>query len=135
MFRAFKLAVARLLDALEPSGKIQPPYESVGRAYLEAARGAKEKPAPVLMQSQWFVDQHRTPEKTAAVVADSILRLFFGGSSTLNKHVPHLRDLAAKHPENEIYRALSDNLERDRYRMSDARRALQPKPKAQKKES
>jgi len=135
MFRAFKLAVARLLDALEPSGKIQPPYEDVGRAFLEVARGAKEKPAPVLVQSQWFVDQYQTPEKTAAVVADSILRLFLGGSSTLNEHVPYLRDLAAKHPENEIYKGLFDNLLRDRYRMSDARRALQLKPKSQKKES
>jgi hypothetical protein len=136
MFRAFKLAVARLLDALEPSGKIQTPNEEVARAYFEVARGAKEKPAPVLAKSsQWFVDAHETPEKTAVVVADSILRLFFGGSPTLDEYLPHLRDLAAKHPENEIYRALSDNVERDLYRMSDARRALQPKPKAQKKES
>jgi hypothetical protein len=135
MFRAFKLAVARLLDALEPSGKIQPPYEDVARASLEVARGAKEKHAPVLVQSQWFVDQYQTPEKTAAAVADSILRFFFGGSSTLNEPVPHLRALAAEHPENEIYRELPDNLERDHYRMSDARRALQLKPKSQKKES
>jgi hypothetical protein len=132
MFKAFKLAVARLLDALEPSGKIQSPSGDVARGYLEVARGTKEKPAPVL--AQWFVDaQHETPEKTAVVVADSILRLFFGGS--LNEHLPHLRDLAAKYPENEIYRALSDNLERDRYRMSHARCALQLKPKSQKKES
>jgi hypothetical protein len=129
MFRAFKLAVARLLDALEPSGKIEDP----ARAILEFARRAKEKPAPMLVHSQWFVDAHETPEKTAAMVADSILRLFFGG--TLNEYVPPLRDLAAKYPENEVYRALSDNVERDRYRMSDARRALQPKPKSQKKES
>jgi hypothetical protein len=133
MFKAFKLAVARLLDALEPSGKVQSPMAEVARGYLEVARGTKEKPAPVLAQSQWFGDAHETPEKTAMVVADGILRHFFAGS--LNEHLPHLRDLAVKHPENEIFRALSDNLERDHYRMSDARRALQLKPKSQKKEN
>jgi hypothetical protein len=133
MFRAFKLAVARLLDALEPSGKIQSPWKDVGKAYFEVARGEREKPAPLL--AHWFADAHQTPEKTAVGVADAILRLLVGGSPTLNEQLLHLRDLAAKHPQNEIYRSLSDNLERDLYGMSDARRALQLKPKSQKKES
>jgi Arc-like DNA binding domain len=72
LFRAFRLAVATVLDALEPSGEMRPPYD-----WSEMARQSDE---PL---EQWFIDQYRTPETTAQSAADVTLRLLFGHREVL----------------------------------------------------
>jgi hypothetical protein len=99
MFRAFKLAVGALLDALEPSGEMRTPYEVL-----------RQNP----QVEQWFIDQYKTPETAALSVADLVLKLFSR---------PELgRQLIDEYPED-------PNFERDEYQMSNARHALQPAPK------
>lgn len=64
LFRAFKLAVAKLLDALEPAGEIKPP-----RSGFEIADGTR-----ILAASKILRDIYQTPETLGNFVAAGILR-------------------------------------------------------------
>ena len=65
LFRAFKLAVAKLLDALEPAGEIKPPTN-----VLEVADGVK-------LFARHLRGIYQTPEALADFVTAGILRALF----------------------------------------------------------
>jgi hypothetical protein len=102
MFRAFKLAVGMVLDTIEPSGEMQTPYE--------ALRKNPEVP-------KWFIDEYRTPETAALSVANVIMHQFFYPSV--------LRDFTNKESKEPNYSGpTADEVDREFYRYSDAKRAL-----------
>ena len=72
LFRAFKLAVGKLLDALEPAGEIKPP------ATLEIS--------PIvtlnLFEPKFVRDMYQTPEALADFVTAGILRALLGATLT-----------------------------------------------------
>jgi hypothetical protein len=63
LFRAFKLAVGKLLDALEPTGEIKSP------AMLQVAKNVQLD----LTQPRFVADIYKTPEALADFVATGIL--------------------------------------------------------------
>jgi hypothetical protein len=102
MFRAFKLAVGMVLDTIEPSGEMQTPYEAL-RKNPEVAK--------------WFIDEYRTPETAALSAANVIMHQFFYPSV--------VRDFTNKESKKPNYSgATADEVDREFYRYSDAKRAL-----------
>jgi hypothetical protein len=104
MFRAFKLAVARLLDALEPSGEMRSPYE-------------ERYP-------------YKTPEKVAEAAAELTLSGLFRSSAALPEYWIQAKQ---KHLDNPTLRRWIDDYEREQFGMVDARNALQLTPRFQKR--
>jgi hypothetical protein len=110
MFRAFKLAVAKLLDALEPSGEMRSPFDE-GFPY-------------------------KTPEKLAQAAVDLTLSSLFFSSATLPDHWPAVRHWVKQQQASDPslpYRAWLDDSEREQFGFVAARNALQLTPKSQKK--
>ncbi len=71
LFRAFKLAVGQLLDALEPAGEIKGPS---GEA-LKPIEGVT-----LHARSDFLRPLHQSPEKLASFVSAGILRVFLGNA-------------------------------------------------------
>jgi hypothetical protein len=107
LFRAFRLAVANLLEALEPAGKLKPPFGNADNATAA---------------DQWLVERYKDPETAARHAADITLYLL-GGHMTPEQYRPALQHAIATHPEHGWANIL-ENLDREHYRMSDARNAL-----------
>jgi Arc-like DNA binding domain len=105
LFRAFKLAVGKLLDALEPAGEIKSPV------ILEIT----DKVAVHLTTPKFIRDAYRTPEALADFCAAGILQALIR-SEPLNKFDPRI----TKWDEN------------DGYGMEFARRDLSVKPQGGK---
>jgi hypothetical protein len=99
MFRAFKLAVGMVLDTIEPSGEMQTPYEAL----------RKNPKVP-----KWFIDHYRTPENAALGVANIVMRKLFDPSL--------MRDFTNE--EGEYSGPTADEVDREFYQYSDAKRAL-----------
>jgi hypothetical protein len=100
MFRAFKLAVGMVLDTIEPSGEMQSPYEVL-----------RKNP-----EDKWFFDQYRTPEIAASLVANVVMRKFFRPSM--------VRDYMKSEEPNNYSGPTADEIDREFYSFSDAKRAL-----------
>jgi len=112
MFRAFKLAVAKLLDALEPSGEIKSPFEELF--------------------------PYKTPEKLAQAAVDLTLSSLFFSSAPLPEHWPGVRHWAKQQQSSDPslpYLAWLDDSEREQFGFVAARNALELTPRPQKKGS
>lgn len=103
MFKAFKLAVAMLLDALEPSGEMRTPYEAL-----------RKNPKA----EQWLIEQYKTPESAARSAINSTLHRLFVRDH-LERALAH-----GMNPEDPGYRELLDQVEREEYQMAHVRRDL-----------
>jgi hypothetical protein len=113
IFRAFKLAVAKLLDALEPSGEMQSPFEERFERF-----------------------PYKTPETLAQAAVDLTLSSLFFSSAALPDHWPAVRHWAKQQQASDPslpYRAWLDDSERERFGFAAARNALQLTPKSHKK--
>jgi hypothetical protein len=99
MFRAFKIGVGKLLDALEPSGEARSPLSSPDDGDLPAG-----------LTDAWFA----TPEAWGRQTAGGVLSSLYYG-------VDDIRQLIAQNPK---LAALKDHFEDVFYDMSRARRDL-----------
>lgn len=112
-FRAFKLAVAQLLDALEPGGEIEPPELIL--------RGKKIKPGSKEGLQSRFVRTYETPEARAETAVRTLLSML--------QRAPHLSWITEKYDPH--FKAL---WRRREYGLADARRDLEFDPIATKPE-
>jgi hypothetical protein len=103
MFRAFKLAVGMVLDTIEPSGEMQTPYEAL----------CKNPEVP-----KYFIDEYRTPETAALSAANVIMRHFFYPSVVRD----YFTNKESKEPN--YSGPAVDDVDREFYRYTDAKRAL-----------
>jgi hypothetical protein len=101
MFRAFKLAVGMVLDTIEPSGEMQSPYEAL-----------RKNPKV----EKWFIDDYRTPEIAASSAAKVVMRQLFRPSL--------MQDYMKSEEPNNYSGPIADEIDRQFYRYSDAKRAL-----------
>jgi hypothetical protein len=106
MFRTFKLAVAKVLDALEPSG-------------------VAELADDPLYPTNLFLTKYKTPEEFADVAAAEVLRTLYYSSPITQDQKTKFRDLPGAAW---ILELAEDTF----YAMSDARRDLGIKPKEPK---
>jgi hypothetical protein len=112
MFRTFKLAVAKVLDALEPSGQAKSPYASL-------------EPGNLLFET------YKTVESAADFTAASVLRPLFYPSPVTQDQKTMLRNLdTPKVPG--AGKQLLELMEETFYAMADARRDLGIKSKEPK---
>jgi hypothetical protein len=109
-FRALKIAVGRLLDALEPPGPIEPHEITFKETDLNPS------------ERRWLAS-YKTPEARAEYSVDYLL--------TALREAPHLT--ALQHEERASLAAMYTPLMREFYGMQDAARDLAVKPRTSKK--
>jgi hypothetical protein len=110
MFKAFKLAVAKLLDALEPAGEMRSPWTNA-EASSELVK--------------WEIDSWKTPETAANRAASLTLQSLFQPAKLSEKAKSVFRQVSKLSPDNAgIMDLLVEQLERTFYGSSDARRDL-----------
>jgi hypothetical protein len=102
-YRAFKLAVAQLLDTLEPGGKIKPPGS------ILSAQSEDEKADPIF---EVFKSTYETPEERA----DTAVRTLLSALQQANPYADELKQ------EDDPHRA---KWLRQAYGLKDARRDLE----------
>jgi hypothetical protein len=111
-FRAFKLAIAKVLDALEPAGEIRPPQEILN-AQLQ------EESTEGLAFMKMFKATYDTPE----IRADTAVRKVMSSLMQPTFDARYFDEVAPNHKASG---------EREYYGFLDVRRALQVKSKGQK---
>ena len=125
VFRAFKLAVARLLDSLEPPGELKSPYDDLPDTL-------KNHP-----MTPWLVDRFKTPEDTAERAADYVLTELYPCDDDFVADPNWIRGARKWAAETGVtstaglgprFQGFLDNLESEYYGMSNARDALEDTP-------
>jgi hypothetical protein len=114
-YRAFKIAIGQLLDALEPRGPIRQ-YDRIGTTEAELDPSMKR-----------YVESFKTPEARAEYSVDYILTAF--------RSVPHWTEAEREEQRKFVSDAGNPTLIREFYAMPDAARDLAIKPKYQSDES
>jgi hypothetical protein len=107
-FRAFKIAVGQLLDALEPRGPIRPCDFTTNAAELDPSM-------------ERYLESFKTPEARAEYSVDYILTAF--------RSVPHWTEAEREEQRKFVSDAGNPTLIREFYAMPDAARDLALKPK------
>jgi hypothetical protein len=113
LFRAFKLAVGKLLDALEPPGEIQAPVT------LEPAEGVKIPLGP-LDQPEFLLNKYVSPEALSNYVIADIWTALHGTTPAQTRYEEMRRAIKQSNRDRRI-----DRFAYDTYEMQDARRDLQ----------
>jgi hypothetical protein len=116
VFRAFKLAVGKLLDALEPPGDVKRPPDFM----LEMLKGDKTQ------AMEWFIQITRSPEAMAEQAVAYVLMSF-------NKPVPFHEWFGDTDSKSLRVAAEQKKMEQSYYGMIDAKRDLQIKAKGAKR--
>jgi hypothetical protein len=111
-YRAFKIAVGQLLDALEPRGPI--------RQYDRVITTNEAELDPSLKR---YLESFKTPEARAEYSVDYILTAF--------RSVPHWTEAVREEQRKFVSDAENPTLTREFYAMPDAARDLAIKPKSQ----
>ena len=101
-FRAFRLGVAELLEALEPAGEMRSPYGPGDKAMLEKA--PVEFKTLVANAMKELIDSHKTPEATGHHAAQMTLHSLFHPDPAVEsvfrglKHQdPYVQDIVERH--------------------------------------
>jgi hypothetical protein len=111
LFRAFKFAVAKLLDALEPPGEIQPPFHILSRG---------DVPSPGMKLKGGMAAPWETPEGMADVMAAATLTTLSRPQQLEPQAKATLRHALPPDVAEMIIEEFEDNF----YGMSDVRRDL-----------
>jgi hypothetical protein len=114
LFRGLKLAITKVLDALEPAGEMRSPFEKMLQQVEPGLRAAL--PDHFM---KWVTDAWRTPETLADFAASATLRSFFQPKQFSEDEKAALRSWNPS-----IGDGVIELMYRQFYGMSDARRDL-----------
>ena len=125
-FRAFKIAVAKVLDALEPKGEIRAPEMPKG---YDAERMSKDE-EPGSLQWRWL-RSYKTPEDRGQVAAEAVWDALQRLSQISNDG--QATELQRIHDPDSDYEEFAITNTSDFYGFIDAARDLQLKPGKEKR--
>ena len=114
IFRAFRYAVAKLLEALDPPGEAKSPLN---------IKELRKQPENKLWQS--MADWYETPEAAGSMAAESVLRELYRRAPLHPLWAPTLHEVDEYHPEfGGMGRQIAHQMEETFYDMSRVRHAL-----------
>ncbi len=128
LFRAFKLAVGKLLDALEPTGELRTPVTAEVARSVEAKIGLKVPPESV----EFMLKTYESPEALSNQVFLFLWTALHGGAASASEAMKgRVREVMLR--ENPQLLGTFDNMwDQEFYGMSAARRDLQIKLQGEK---